>query len=427
VTERPPERPFAEPGASERDARVRFLVRLARGLHMFGTPAHRIELALETASQRLGIPSQFFALPTVILASFGAPDERSTGLIRVFPGTSDLGRLVDLDRVMRDLLRGEISAEEGSRRIDAIEAAPPSFARHLTWLAMAVIAGCAAVFFGGGWREIGAAAAIGAVPGLLEPLAQVRSGFARIHAALSAFLVSLLALVASQAAGGLSTYVVTVSGLIVLLPGLAITLAILELAAQSLVSGTVRLVSAMVVFLELGFGVALGRIVGGLLVDGRDLDPVAVPDPVTAGALLLAPLAYVVLFAAKRRDALPILLAGALGYLGARAGFAWIGPDLAGFVGAFAVGAASNLWARVAGRPVAVTLLPGILLLVPGSVGFRGLMSLLNASTLAVGGPLRDGFVSSGIETAFRMGLIAASIVAGLLFANVAFPSRRTF
>ena len=53
--------------------------------------------------------------------------------------------------------------------------------------------------------------------------------------------------------------------------------------------------------------------------------------------------------------------------------------------------------------------------LVPGSVGFQGLYSLLTRE------------VESGIEAAFRMALIAVSIVAGLLFASVVVPARRPF
>jgi uncharacterized membrane protein YjjB (DUF3815 family) len=53
------------------------------------------------------------------------------------------------------------------------------------------------------------------------------------------------------------------------------------------------------------------------------------------------------------------------------------------------------------------------LLLVPGSIGFRSLSSLL------------DREVVTGMETAFTMVLIAAGLVAGLLLANVVTPIRR--
>ena len=56
---------------------------------------------------------------------------------------------------------------------------------------------------------------------------------------------------------------------------------------------------------------------------------------------------------------------------------------------------------------------PGILLLVPGSVGFRSLTSLLERQAV------------TGIETAFSMILTAMALVAGLLMAGVIAPETR--
>jgi uncharacterized membrane protein YjjB (DUF3815 family) len=60
-----------------------------------------------------------------------------------------------------------------------------------------------------------------------------------------------------------------------------------------------------------------------------------------------------------------------------------------------------------------VPLVPGLVMLVPGSMGLTSLSSLLE----------RD--VVSGIDTAFAMVLIAISLVAGLLLANAAVAPRR--
>ena len=89
-------------------------------------------------------------------------------------------------------------------------------------------------------------------------------------------------------------------------------------------------------------------------------------------------------------------MAGALGIAGSRAGAAAFGPELGAFVGALTVGVASNLYAYLLHRPASVTLVPGILLLVPGAIGFRSLSSLL------------DREVVTGVETAFTMVLIGA-------------------
>ena len=61
-----------------------------------------------------------------------------------------------------------------------------------------------------------------------------------------------------------------------------------------------------------------------------------------------------------------------------------------------------------------VTWLAVVLLLVPGSMGFRGMASLLGHDTL------------SGVETVFAMFVVATAIVAGILIANAVVSPRRS-
>lgn len=396
-------------------ARVKFLVRLARGLHVNGMASHQIEDALEFASATLEIQSQFFALPTVILVSFGTPDDRSTGLIRVDPGEVNLENLVELDDVLKDLASGAIKLEKAQQRLERIEAAPPRYRFPMILLAHAGVAGCSARFFGGGLVEIAASVALGTIPALLGLLVRLRQNFARVHVALSAVLASFLALLLSHWCVSLSTYVVTLSSLIMLLPGLALTLAMSEYSAQGLIAGSANLMRAGMTFVELAFGVAIGRALAAHLVAVREATPATLPLWTEAIALLLAPSCFGILFKARPREMVPILVTGALGYVAVRFAASAFDPIIAGILGAFVVGVASNLWARRSDHPDTVAALPGILLLVPGSVGFEGLYSLLSQQ------------VESGIEAAFKMALIAVSIVAGLLFASVVVPARRPF
>jgi uncharacterized membrane protein YjjB (DUF3815 family) len=100
--------------------------------------------------------------------------------------------------------------------------------------------------------------------------------------------------------------------------------------------------------------------------------------------------------------------------VGGRVGARSLGLELGVFLGALLVGTASNLYARVVNRPATVVLVPGVLLLVPGSFGFRSLASLL------------DREVVLGVETAFKMILMAVALVAGILISNIVAPPKRT-
>jgi uncharacterized membrane protein YjjB (DUF3815 family) len=186
-----------------------------------------------------------------------------------------------------------------------------------------------------------------------------------------------------------------------------------ELAQRHLMAGTARLAGALGTFCFIAFGVALGDRLGGLLPHAQGLTKALAAPPWTEwAALLLAPLAFTVLLRARPREAWAVLLSGALAYAGARGGGQLLGPEMGAFLGALLVGVSGNVYARALGRISAVVTVPGLLLLVPGSVGFLALSALLDRQTL------------SGLEAGFRMLLSAVSLVMGLVFANVVVSPR---
>ena len=392
-----------------------FILRLARAMHNYGYAAHHLEEVLADVAARLGLKAQFFSTPTSIMAAFGELETQHTHLIRVEPGEVDLGKLTDVSEVVEDVVQGRLSPSIGSNRIDAIVAAPPPYGVPSTVLAFGLASAAAARFLGGGLREILVSGGIGLTLGLLGVLGSRWPSLGRVYVPVAAFLAAALAAAMALVIPQYSVYVGTLAGLIVLIPGLTVTTAMTELSTGHLVSGTARLAGALILFLVIGFGVAMGGEVVRILFGQYSslVHPLALPEWTSWAALVVAPLAFTVLFRAHARDAGWILVAGALGILGSRFGAAKLGPELGAFIGALTIGVASNLYAWLLRRPSSVTLVPGTLLLVPGSIGFRSLSSLL------------DREVVTGVETAFTMVLIAAGLVAGLLLANVVTPLRR--
>jgi uncharacterized membrane protein YjjB (DUF3815 family) len=170
----------------------------------------------------------------------------------------------------------------------------------------------------------------------------------------------------------------------------------------------------MVVFLTVTFGTAFGARAAELVFGpALDLPPAPAGAAIEIVALLVAPIALSVLFRAPLGAAPAIVGVGVLGYLGGRIGSEWISPELGMFAGTLAAGLAARAWSRASGRPETVALAPAILLLVPGAVGYRSFSSLLGGDAVL------------GVEAAFRMVLVAFSLVAGLLVANAVFPLRR--
>ncbi|MCY1016203.1 threonine/serine exporter family protein [Pyxidicoccus sp. MSG2] len=395
-------------------AAVAFTLRLAEALHRYGTPSHRLEGLMRRVSERLGLEGRFFSTPTSLFASFGPPESLRTSLIRVEPGDMDLERLTLLDVLTDDVIQGRLSPAEGARKVEDILALPARYGPGLQLLCWALAGGTAGRLFGGGLREVCVAALSSLVIGTLGELARRRPTTTFVLEPVAAILSSAFAVLAASLVGPLSVQVATVAGLIVLLPGLSLTVAINELATRHLISGTSRLTAAALVFLQLGFGVALGSRLA-LLLPPPTLAPLppALPAWTQLLALVLSPVAVGVLFRARPRDWGWIAAACTFAFVGSRLGALLLGAQLGAFVGALLLGIASNALARLRNRPSVTTVVPGLMLLVPGSVGFRSLSSLLERDVVA------------GVDTAFNMLMVAVALAAGLLSANALVPPRK--
>ena len=406
----------AAPGAASGGDAAEVVMRLGRALHGAGNAAHRIEEGMEVAARRLGLVGQFFSTPTALFASFddGAGGARRTILERVQPGEVNLERMAGLDRLLEDLASGDLAPAGAAARLGPLDQAPPRWGAALTTASFALISGSAAQFLGGGVREIAAAAALGLLVGGLASLAGRAPAVARLFEPLAALLASFAATVAAAAWPPLSVLLVMLAGIIVLVPGLTLTVSISELASRQLVSGSARLMGAIALFFAIALGVAVGGRLGAVLVG---VPPPVEPEPLGAlwrwPALLAAALALTVLLRARPRDAGWILLGGLLAIEGVRLGGLLLGTQLGAFLGALAVGIGGNLYARVGHRPAQMLQVPGLILLVPGSLGFRSLAALLEQDVL------------SGVQTAFTTSLVAIALATGILLANVVLPPRR--
>jgi uncharacterized membrane protein YjjB (DUF3815 family) len=208
--------------------------------------------------------------------------------------------------------------------------------------------------------------------------------------------------------------IATLAGLVVLLPGLMLVSAMGELSTGHLSAGTARAAGAFITFIGIGFGVALGTRVGELLV-GTPLvvTPEALPPVGVWVALIVAALAFSILLRADRRDVPWILFAALIAILASDFGSRLVGSEMGPFFGSFAVAVAGWVFLRRTSRPATVVVAPGVLVLVPGSIGFRSVTALL------------DDRVVAGIDTAFSAVLTAIALVVGLLTANVVLPARR--
>jgi uncharacterized membrane protein YjjP (DUF1212 family) len=402
-------------GEADRDG-VRFILAVARALHTAGTTAQSLEYSLERLANRLGlVEPQFFSTPTSIMFAFGPAGSQEVHVQRLAPAGPNIGRLSRLDRVVTGVLDASLSPDAALVQVEAIEREPSPYAPLLTILAFGLGSAGIARFLGGGLVEVAVGGLLGVVTGTLETAAERVRGLARVYEPLAALVAAFVASALAHWVGSYSSFIATLAGIVVLLPGLLLTNAVRELAERHLASGTARLAGAGMTLLALIFGVALGNhLAAGLFGAMPQAAPVALPRWTIVPSVVAAGLSFVVILKAERRDAAVIVGACAASYLLGAGSARLAGAELGLFVAALLDSVGAAVWSRWRNRPQSVVLVPATLMLVPGSIGFRSLNSML------------DRNVIDAVQTAFTMILAATALSAGLLAGGLVVPGRRS-
>jgi uncharacterized membrane protein YjjP (DUF1212 family) len=407
-------------GDAELKTRIGFVVELSRRLHEYGTTAPRLEDVVNLVSARLGLACNVLSTPTSIVMSFSDPAHgddlaETTQVVRVPPGEVNLKRLCQVDEIADRVIAGQLDFVEGRRQLRAVGERPASRIGDLAGvLSFGVSSAAIATILHTGGREAGGAGRNGLLIGAISLAPRRWPSFAPALEAAAAFLCTLVAIAVAQWFVPIALRPVVLASLIVLMPGMTLTTAVRELSSQHLISGTARMMGAATTLLKLIFGTAAALQLGALL----GIAPPAtdsIPLPAWAGwcGVIAAAFSFAVLFKSPLRFYPVVIAAPILGYACTQIGGAHVPPAFGTFVGSLVVGAASNLFARIMQRPGALVRETGIILLVPGSVGFRSLSYVLDREVLL------------GIDTAITMAALLTAIVAGLLFGDFLVPPRR--
>ncbi|MGH8156733.1 MAG: threonine/serine ThrE exporter family protein [Rhodanobacter sp.] len=408
------------------NTRMAFLLELARRLHQYGTSAPRLEMAIGRAAQRMGLAADVWSSPTAIIISFAdlAQGEegvaQSTQVMRLAPGEVNLARLCEADEIADRAIAGELDLREGFHRLRAL--GRPDTRRDKIGLIASYglsAASIAALFLHSSWVDVVIAGVIGVIIGGITVLAGSRPRLAVASDAICALVATAVTIVVSAFVVPLAIKSVVLASLIVLIPGMSLTTAVREISSQHLVSGMARMGGAMATLLKLTFGtIAATQLCAALGIHARDFALPALPTWTDYPALLVAAIAFAILFRAARRDWPVVIVAVIVGYLATR----W-GGEISGslpaapfgvFLGGLLLSAFANIYARFAQRPGAVIREPGILLLVPGSVGFRSMSFMLERDT------------SLGMDTGLLLLTLLVSLVAGLMFGELLVSPRRS-
>ncbi|HIW41235.1 MAG TPA: threonine/serine exporter family protein [Candidatus Mediterraneibacter vanvlietii] len=240
-----------------------------------GAETYRVEDTikhiLDTAgSEDRKVKTEALVLLTGIIVTIESPGEETvTVMRRVHDRGTNMHRIVEVNEISRRYCAGELSAEETQTRLNQIRG--KQYTVGIYNLATVLVPAGFAPLFGGSLREILASAAVGVVLALLMTIGK------RVR--ISSFILNMLcsagiavaALLLRMCIPQLNMDTVIISGIMPLVPGVAITNAIRDTLRGDYISGGARVLEAFVTAAAIAIGAGVGIALFSSLFQGGGL------------------------------------------------------------------------------------------------------------------------------------------------------------
>ncbi|ORY38392.1 DUF1212-domain-containing protein [Rhizoclosmatium globosum] len=407
-----------------------FIIKIARALTAYGAPSHRLEYHLAAIAKVLKVEAEFIIFPGVVFSNFGGESHKSnTHFARQNQGIN-MGKLAQVNALCLTLTQNLINVYNA---IDLLEGVRSG--KDYPWWVMVLIFPVssftiALLLFQATWIESMFALFLGLIVGLLNMAAEKYQNLNYLLEFLSAFISAFLSKAVQGSihdSGQCFRYLkVTLSAVALFLPGLPLTIAIIDLSSRNAVSGTVRLFSSLFTAMLLGFGMTIGSALVLWSSDNSDGQNCQ-PTSQWWSILFFVPMSMSLnlLFQANKHQWPIMILSALVGFL--MSVFLNMIPQLAAqptvttALCAVGIGLTSNLYARITNDVAIAPILAGILLQVPGSLSVKSTLGFFGG----ISGSNSAGSVVDGISFTFEMLTIAMSLALGLFLSNlIVFPLR---
>ena len=387
----------------------------------YGAPTHRMEEYMRTSARALEIDAEFLYLPGSMLCSFKDPHLQQTTveLVRQTQGV-DLGKFKDIFNVYKCVIHAKYDPTEALQDIAEIKKRPDRYRNWFRILCFGIAAVCVSPFaFSGRPQDFGPIFILGCTLGVLQLVIVPHSDqfshvFEVFAAVMTAFVARGLGSIKYQGHYLFCFSAMAQSSIALILPGYIVLNAALELQSRNMVSGSVRMVYAIIYTLFLGFGLLIGTTVFGLMYTGAtDSLTCHMPHYWTSSnsswKVIYIKFMWVPLFTvclaiinqAKWRQ-MPVMTF--IAFAGYQANY-WISSrvsnniQVANAIGAFVIGALANLYSRFFHGLAAAAMLPAIFVQVPsGLAGAGSLVAGLTSANQITGNATGISVVNNGTQ-----------------------------
>jgi uncharacterized membrane protein YjjP (DUF1212 family) len=371
-----------DPAVGESEDLQQFLLFLGSALTAAGEAVNQIEEHLRRVAAAYGAPdARVSVLPTYLVVALepGRPATlEPTGQLR---GGLRLDQTAALFEVLRSAQRGGLPPAQGSRQVRALIDMPPRFGPVVRVFGHVVLTVGICLVLRPSWGDLALAAVFGVLVGLLKLIGARFAGIQMIMPVTAAFSVAALTFLVAGTGWADADLRAMVAPLVTFLPGAMLTMAVVEISAAEMITGSSRLVTGFLQLLLLAFG-----IIGAAQAVGpppADLSEATAPVALGSwapwiGALLVGVGSYL-LHSGPRGSLGWLCLVLYAGWIGQYLGGLVLGGYLSGFVGALVLTVVAYAVERVpSGPPALVSFLPGFWLLVPGALSLIGMTEYLS-------------------------------------------------
>jgi len=387
---------------------LEFLFRLGRAYLACGEQTAKVESLLRLTAAAYGMrKARVVAFPTAVFISLHDSQGERVTLAESPPEMLRLDQMAEVYKLGEQAQRASIDPRQGLKRLAAIQRQKVRFGPvgHLAGHVILTV-GLALVLMPTP-ANLGAAAVLGLIVGLLKLLGPDRTLLAVPVPVIAAAAVSSLVFLAIRHGIDVDPLHALVPPLVTFLPGGMLTLGMLELAYGDMVSGSSRLIAGFVQLVLLAFGLAIGTILTGyvpadLVYSAGNYVPILWTPWI---GVLVFGLGVYLHFSAPRGSLQWMTLVLLMAFGAQRLASVYFSSELSGFFGMLVATPLGYLIQnRFRGPPAVVTFFPAFWLLVPGALGLLSVTRMLSDRAAGLDGPVTVVYVITSIALGTLVG-----------------------
>lgn len=231
-----------------------------------GAEVSRVEDSIERMCESYGAPYErinVFIITSNIQVTLETPEGRIlTQIRRLIRHGTNFDRLDYLNALSRFICENQPDCEEIQERLSEVMSRPEP-RRLLKILGAVVIASSFTVFFGGNWLDSIAAGFVGLVIVLMELYLASHEPNQIIYNFVVSFAAGVAALLLHQIGLGDNVDKIMIGGIMLLIPGIAMTNSVRDMLIGDIMSGWLRLLNAVLIAGAIACGFALSIILIG--------------------------------------------------------------------------------------------------------------------------------------------------------------------